>query len=102
VSTRRLFGGTARGGAAFANVHYRAAPAEAIRTAVVESEDPVSEIIAQSAGADLVVLGATMTGRWRRMIRTSLPEEVAAKCPAPLVIMKAGRASGRERAVRRP
>jgi len=67
--------------------------AENVRMAVVDSGEPVTAILEEARKADLVVLGATKTGRWRRMIRVSLPEEVAARCSTPLVIVKAGRVS---------
>jgi len=65
-------------------------PCNRYASRVVTSDDPRREILQAAAEADLVVLGAT-EGRWRRILATSLPEDIALNCGTSVVIVKSGR-----------
>ena len=68
-------------------------PRDRVATRVLTSSDPRGAILGEARDADLLVLGATRSGRWARALRLSLPEEVALGTDTPLVIVRARRRS---------
>lgn len=67
-------------------------PLERYRTRLQVSAHPKRVILEEAQSADLVILGASLPG-WgrRRLLRFSLPEEIARECDKPMVVVRAGR-----------
>ncbi|WP_132059245.1 universal stress protein [Halorussus amylolyticus] len=65
-----------------------------VETAVRVSDDGVADaIVAESKERDVTVLGATRTGRLRRQIVGSTPQEVGRRAKGTVIIAKKGRGS---------
>jgi len=48
-------------------------------------------ILEKAQSADLLIIGASLPGWGRRMLRISLPEEIARESDKPMIIVRAGR-----------
>jgi amino acid transporter len=66
-------------------------PPERFELRILLSPDPKAVILQEAREADLVVIGASPPGLWRRVLRINLPEEVARDCDKPLVVVQARR-----------
>jgi nucleotide-binding universal stress UspA family protein len=66
-------------------------PLERYRTSIKVSTHPKRVILEEAREADLLIIGASLPGWGRRMLRISLPEEIAHESDKPLIIVRAGR-----------
>jgi nucleotide-binding universal stress UspA family protein len=66
-------------------------PLARFKTRVQTSAHPKKVILEEAAEADLLILGASLPGWGRRMLRISLPEEIARESDKPMIIVRAGR-----------
>ncbi len=66
-------------------------PLERYRTSSKRSAHPKKAILEEAQTADLLIIGASLAGWGRRMLRISLPEEIARECDKPMIIVRAGR-----------
>ncbi len=66
-------------------------PLERFSTSVQGSAHPKKVILEEAQEADLLILGASLPGWGRRMLRISLPEEIARESDKPMIIVRAGR-----------
>ncbi len=66
-------------------------PLERYRTSSRRSAHPKKVILEEAQDADLLIIGASLPGWGRRMLRISLQEEIARECDKPLIIVRAGR-----------
>ena len=48
-------------------------------------------ILEEAQSADLLIIGASLPGWGRRMLRIGLPEEIARESDKPMIIVRAGR-----------
>ena len=66
-------------------------PLERYRTSIQVSTNPKKVILEEAQSADLLIIGASLPGWGRRMLRISLPEEIARESDKPMIIVRAGR-----------
>jgi nucleotide-binding universal stress UspA family protein len=66
-------------------------PLERYRTSIQGSTHPKKVILEKAQSADLLIIGASLSGWGRRMLRISLPEEIARESDKPMIIVRAGR-----------
>jgi nucleotide-binding universal stress UspA family protein len=66
-------------------------PLERYRTSIQGSIHPKRVILEEAQEADLLIIGASLPGWGRRMLRISLPEEIAHESDRPMIIVRAGR-----------
>ena len=66
-------------------------PLERYRTSVNVSPHPKKVILEEAQEADLLIIGASLPGWGRRMLRINLPEEIAHESDKPMIIVRAGR-----------
>jgi APA family basic amino acid/polyamine antiporter len=66
-------------------------PLERFKISVKGSAHPKRVILEQAFDADLLIIGASLPGWGRRMLRISLPEEIARESDKPMIIVRAGR-----------
>jgi nucleotide-binding universal stress UspA family protein len=61
-------------------------------TAVGEVGDPVAAILgaAEEHSADVVVIGSSDKGWWRRLLEGSVSDEVVRAAPRPVLVVRAG------------
>jgi amino acid transporter/nucleotide-binding universal stress UspA family protein len=64
---------------------------ERFKLEIQVSEHPKRVILEYSQNADLVIIGASLPGFGRRILRISLSEEIARECGKPLIVVRAGR-----------
>ncbi len=64
-------------------------PVQQFAMKILVAENPREVILREAQEADLVILGASPTGAWRRVLRISLPEEIARDCSKPLLVVRA-------------
>jgi amino acid transporter/nucleotide-binding universal stress UspA family protein len=58
---------------------------------VIDAPDVASAILGAAERHDLLVMGASAQGVFRRMVAGTLPEEVAVRCKKPFIMVKAHR-----------
>jgi APA family basic amino acid/polyamine antiporter len=66
-------------------------PQQRYEVRILTSAYPKRVILAEAQNADLVIIGASLPGWGRRMLRISLPEEIARECDKPMIVVRAGR-----------
>jgi APA family basic amino acid/polyamine antiporter len=66
-------------------------PQERYTTSILISAHPKRVILEEAQNADLVIIGASLPGWGRRILRISLPEEIARECDKPMIVVRAGR-----------
>jgi amino acid transporter/nucleotide-binding universal stress UspA family protein len=66
-------------------------PQERYSIGMLTSPYPKRVILEAAQNADLVIIGASLAGWGRRMLRISLPEEIARECDKPMIVVRAGR-----------
>jgi nucleotide-binding universal stress UspA family protein len=66
-------------------------PLERFKTRVQTSAHPKKVILEEALEADLLIIGASLPGWGGRMLRISLPEEIARESDKPMIIVRAGR-----------
>ena len=66
-------------------------PLERFSTHIQVSTHPEKVILEEAQSADLLIIGASLPGWGRRMLRISLPEEIARESDKPMIVVRAGR-----------
>jgi nucleotide-binding universal stress UspA family protein len=63
-------------------------PAVGIERRIVEGSDVVETILAQAAGYDLIVIGASEEPLFRNLLMGSIPEQIAQRAAVTVIMIK--------------
>jgi nucleotide-binding universal stress UspA family protein len=63
-------------------------PAVGIERRIVEGSDVVETILAQAAGYDLIVIGASEEPLFRNLLMGSIPEQIAQRAAVTVIMVK--------------